>query len=131
MPQQTLPAIGTFAWNELMTTDAKAALGFYTQLFGWSTRDMDMGPAGVYTVVSADGKDLGGVMQMGAEFGGTGSYWMGYIHVTDIEARAKTADALGATTIVPVSPIPNVGRFAIFQDPTGAKFGILQYDTPA
>ena len=39
------PAVGDFSWHELATTDWRAALAFYQNLFGWETTSaMDMGP---------------------------------------------------------------------------------------
>ena len=38
------PQVGDVSWHELYTTDAEAALAFYTTLFGWKpTESMDMG----------------------------------------------------------------------------------------
>lgn len=31
---------GTFCWVELATPDADGATAFYTELFGWGTRDI-------------------------------------------------------------------------------------------
>ena len=45
MTTQAPPATSTFCWNELMTGDVEAAKKFYTALFGWETKEMDMGPA--------------------------------------------------------------------------------------
>jgi len=41
----------------------------------------------------------------------------------DIVERAKR---LGATVTSPPTTIPNVGTIAVFADPLGASFGILQ-----
>jgi len=46
----TMKTHGAFSWSELMTSDPKAALGFYTALFGWNVQSMDM-PQGSYHVV--------------------------------------------------------------------------------
>ena len=40
---------GTFVWNEIGTTDVEACKAFYKALFQWKTRELDMGPNGVYT----------------------------------------------------------------------------------
>jgi uncharacterized protein len=61
---------GAFSWNELMTTDADAALGFYTALFGWTVDTMPM-PDGPYHVVKANGTAVGGVMKLPPHAGGT------------------------------------------------------------
>ena len=34
MSDNSKPQVGTFCWNELMTSDAKKAQSFYVSLFG-------------------------------------------------------------------------------------------------
>ena len=47
---------GQFSWHELATTDYEAALGFYSELFGWTkVESMDMGEAGIYQVYGRGG----------------------------------------------------------------------------
>ena len=46
---ETAPEIGEGSWHELMTTDAPAAMRFYSEVFGWQPSEtMDMGPMGQY-----------------------------------------------------------------------------------
>ena len=47
---------------------------------------------------------------------------MTYIGVDDVDANAARAVELGGTIIRPPMDIPNTGRFAVIQDPTGAIF---------
>jgi hypothetical protein len=44
---------GTFCWADLATTDAAAAMQFYTTLFGWTATDVPAGAAGTYTMLAA------------------------------------------------------------------------------
>jgi predicted enzyme related to lactoylglutathione lyase len=53
-------------------------------------------------------------------------HWMLYVKVDNADASAGKAAKLGAKQIVPPSDIPNVGRFAVLQDPTGAAISIFQ-----
>ncbi len=110
-----------FVWNELMTTDISKATAFYTALFGWTTREMDMGPAGKYTLWVKDGKDQGGGMQMP----NVPAHWLSYVAVPNVDESAKKTMELGGNIHVPPTDIPNVGRFAVIQDPTGAFLGLL------
>ena len=56
------PKIGDVSWHELYTTDAEAAMKFYTTLFGWKpTESMDMGEMGKYHMFGR-GFPLGGMM---------------------------------------------------------------------
>ena len=52
------PEVGEASWLELMTTDAPAALKFYTDLFGWQPSEtMDMGSMGKIHVQSSPRDD--------------------------------------------------------------------------
>ncbi len=57
---------GNFVWYELMTTDAKAAEGFYTAVVGWSAKDAGM-PGMSYTLLSAGEAQVAGMMTMPSE----------------------------------------------------------------
>ena len=35
--------VGEFCWNELMTSDTKKAQEFYQDVFGWTSKKLDMG----------------------------------------------------------------------------------------
>lgn len=51
---------------------------------------------------------------------------MTYVAVDDVDANAKLAKELGGIVIKEPSDIPNTGRFAIIQDPTGAVFATFR-----
>jgi len=120
------PAQGIFCWNELMTRDTEAAGRFYSELIGWKPTDSGM-PGMQYTVFKAGDKDAGGMMTMPAELPKeVPAHWMAYITVDDVDGAAKKTGELGGKVIVPPQDIPNVGRFCVIQDPTGAAVGLLQ-----
>ena len=121
---QAPPATGTICWNEVLTSDAPAAVKFYTELCGWSTETMDMGPAGTYTLFTKDGTHIGGCMAKPADC--DESQWLNYIAVDDVDASAKKAKSLGGTICMEPQDIPNIGRFAVITDPTGAAFGLFK-----
>lgn len=124
-------APGTFCWVELGTTDGEAAKKFYTELFGWSFDDHPMGPAGVYTMLKQDGKDIGGLYQMPAEMTSQGipPNWLSYALVTNADEAAAKAKELGATLMKEPFDVMDVGRMAVVQDPTGAVFALWQAGT--
>jgi len=114
---------GSFSWNELTTKDTKAALEFYTKLFGWNTEVMHMGPMD-YTVVKVGDRAIGGVMASPPE---APTMWTGYVTVDNIDETVKLAESLGGTVCVPATDIPDVGRFAILRDPQGAVIAAITY----
>ncbi|MHC4223387.1 MAG: VOC family protein [Planctomycetota bacterium] len=119
------PAAGTFCWEELLTSDPADAKRFYCELFGWSTREMDMGEAGTYTLFDCGKKEVAGAMKMPEEAAAPPN-WLAYVAVESVDATHTKAESLGAQTFVAPRDIPNVGRFAVLADPTGAPFAIFQ-----
>jgi uncharacterized protein len=122
------PQRGMFTWNELMTRDDDRAVAFFEGLFGWTHEDMPMGGGGVYRVMKAGGKPAAGIMKMSApQFPAElPPHWMSYVAVDDVDAHVTKAGKLGGSTIHPPTDIPNVGRFALIKDPTGAVVAMLQ-----
>ena len=60
---ETAPEVGEASWHELMTTDAPAALKFYSEIFEWQPSDtMDMGPMGKYHMFNRPHGMIGGMM---------------------------------------------------------------------
>jgi len=118
---------GAFSWSELMTTDPKAALAFYAQLFGWTHEDMDMG-TGAYHVLKAGDVSIGGVMGMPPDAQpGMPPMWGCYVTVDDIDATAKRCTELGGQVLMPPTDIPTVGRMAVLKDPQGAVLSAITY----
>jgi predicted enzyme related to lactoylglutathione lyase len=121
------PAAGEFCWNELMTPDLNASMGFYTQLFGWAAEEQDMGSMGKYTFWKVGDKHAGGMMQIQPEMAGAPPSWLSYVMVDDVDASTSKAESLGGKIVVPPADIPHVGRFSVILDPTGAALGLFQH----
>jgi hypothetical protein len=119
---------GAMTWNELFTTDIDRAGKFYTSTLGWTTEAIDMGPGGIYTLFKRPGysSNIGGMMPLGPQMKGAPPHWLIYFSVTDVDAKAKQVTELGGKILSPPMDIPNVGRFAIVQDPQGATFSIYK-----
>jgi predicted enzyme related to lactoylglutathione lyase len=115
---------GAVSWNELITADPAGSVGFYQQVFGMTTSEMDMGEGNKYTVFEAtDGRQVGGITPPYAP--GTPNHWHVYFATADADATAAKAAELGGTVLVPAFDSP-VGRIAVLQDPQGAMFSIFQ-----
>jgi predicted enzyme related to lactoylglutathione lyase len=117
---------GAFSWFELMTTDTAGAKEFYSKLFGWETEEMSMEDM-KYTVVKIGDEGVGGIMSIPPQAEGTPPNWGSYVTVDDVDATARMAEELGAKILVPLTDIPNVGRFFVLQDPQGAVISAITY----
>jgi predicted enzyme related to lactoylglutathione lyase len=115
---------GAMVWNELMTSDANAAIAFYGGLLGIE-RGETMGPMD-YTSLRVQGSDVAGVLQITPDMGPVPSNWMVYFGVSNVDETVAQAESLGGTVIVPATDIPDIGRFATLTDPQGAYFSIFK-----
>jgi len=117
--------VGEFIWEELLSTDPARAAKFYGELFGWSTREMDMGDYGIYRVQNRGDIGEAGIMQKPADEPGP-SRWLSYVHVADVDATAARAEELGGRTFVAPMDIPEIGRMSVHADALGGAFALYK-----
>jgi len=116
---------GTPSWVDLSTPDAAASAGFYGGLMGWSATEPDAsGETGGYQLFQQDGQTVAGLMPQTAE--GQPTAWATYVSVDDADATAAKVSEAGGAVILPPMDVTDLGRMAMFADPTGAVFGIWQ-----
>jgi uncharacterized protein len=113
---------GEFFWNELHTTDPRAAVAFYAKLIGYTHETM-----GDYYVLSSAGAGRGGVT---GELTGA-PHWLPYVMTDDVDATMARVPRAGGSIAVPPMDIPGIGRFAVMSDPTGARLAVMKPIPPA
>ena len=74
---------GCFVWHELASPDPEAAIKFYSRVLGWTATPV---PEMSYTVMSADGQEVGGIR---SAFPQEPQAWGGYIGTKDVDGTAK------------------------------------------
>jgi predicted enzyme related to lactoylglutathione lyase len=82
---------------------------------------------GGYRRATKDGKDVAGAMPLMQE--GQPPAWSTYVSVADADATAAAVKDAGGSVISEPMDVMDLGRMAIFADPTGAVFGIWQPGT--
>src|SRR3954454_11627764 len=97
-----------------MTTDAKAAQGFYSKVVGWKAQGAGQ-PSMDYTLLLAGDVPMAGLMTLPKEAcaSGTRPGWVGYVGVNDVDAYAGRVTKAGGKVHVPPTAIPDIGRFAM------------------
>ncbi|MDX6595690.1 MAG: uncharacterized protein QOI72_1072 [Solirubrobacterales bacterium] len=119
---------GTPCWVELGTPDIEAAAAFYGELFGWEIPELpNSAELGGYRRAKKNGKDVAGVAPLMQE--GQPPAWTSYISVEDADATAAAVKEAGGSVIAEPMDVMDLGRMAVFGDPTGAVFGIWQPGT--
>ena len=115
---------GRFVWYELMTTDPKAAIAFYTEVIGWKTQPFE----GTDYMMWASGQGpLGGVMPLPEQAKAMGAppHWMAHVEVANVDKTVARVRELGGNVYVEPTDIPKVGRFSVIADPQGASISVF------
>src|SRR3954468_7007614 len=101
-------AHGRIVWHDLTTVDTGAAKSFYTQVLPWGTQPFD--DANDYTMWTAGGAPIGGVMSMSAAMKAQGipPSWLAYVCVYDVDACTRQAATLGGKVVVSPTEVPHV-----------------------
>lgn len=116
--------VGRCSWNELLGTDQKAALDFYSGLFGWSLPEpMDMGAMGTYQFVAHDDVTMGAIMRRPEQ--APMSTWIHYFRVADIDTAKAAAEAGGGTIMMGPMEVPGGDWIVQGTDPQGAFFALV------
>ena len=111
------------AWFEILGPEPEKTAGFYSNLLGWHTTPVEGG----YTLVDTNG---GAGMNGGISTPPSG--WepgtVFYVADPDIQALLDRAVSMGATTLTPVTEIPNRVTYAAFSNTWGNRIGLLKGD---
>ena len=114
---------GRGSWHELHTPDIEAGLAFYGAQFGWSKGTThDMGPNGIYQIIAADGRDIGGAVKTQP---GEPPSWLYYFGAASMAASAGTVQGAGGTVLMGPHEVPGGAWILICKDPQGAMFALV------
>ena len=110
---------GKFGWYELMTSDTTAAGKFYSDVVGWTTKDVGNADM-AYTAFNIGDVGMAGMLQMKGH-----TAWIGYISVDDVDAHVEEIVKAGGKCWRPATDVPGMLRFAVMSDPQGAAFVVF------
>ena len=117
--------IGEASWLELMTTDAPAALKFYSEVFHWQPSEtMDMGEMGKYYMFNRPHGMIGGMMNKSPEMAQVPPNWGIYFRVPDIDAAIERIKANGGQILNGPMEVPGGDMIVNAMDPQGAAFSL-------
>ena len=111
---------------EIPADQAEPLVSFYGELFAWKFQKLD-GPMDYYIAAHDEG-DAGPAIMARQHPQQTPIF---YVAVDSIDAALDKAGKLGATVLVPKSPVPAMGWFAVLMDPQKNQFGLWQNDPAA
>ena len=120
-------APGTPSWVDLGTSDLDGAAAFYGGMFGWKCESA--GPeeeTGGYRMFFYKEKPVAG---LGPQMNPGPPFWTTYVTVANADETIAKVKAAGGTVFVEPMDVMDVGRMAVFADPTGAAISIWQPGT--
>lgn len=112
---------GEFFWNELHTTDPRAAVEFYAKLLGYTHEAM-----GNYRVLSSAGAGRAGVTGIDGA-----PHWLPYVMTDDVDATLARVAPAGGRVAAAATDIPGIGRYGVLHDPAGAALAVMKPIPPA
>lgn len=120
---QTKAKVGSVSWTELASSEPGKSLEFYTQLMGWKAEEM---PGGGYHMLKTGDGEVAGLLDKSAHCDGP-PMWISYLTVESLEASLAKVVDLGGKEMMGITPVEGRGRFAMVEDPQGAKFALWEY----
>lgn len=119
------PKPGAYVHIEIASTDPARTRKFFEEIFDWEFEDH---PEMEYMTYMPHGGPGGGIMSpMENQPPGI----LNYLLSNDIDADVPRIEAAGGRILRPKMEIPNVGWWALFQDPTGLTLALFQANRPA
>ncbi len=112
---------GTVVWNELLTTDAKAAFAFYSEMFGWKKERETQTPDGPYLVCRTGDEASTAIVARP----GVPPHWVFYFSVERIDPALERVKAKGGETLEHPVQVPTGDWIARVQDGQGGIFALM------
>jgi uncharacterized protein len=124
-PPEAAAEVGEASWHELMTTDAPAAMKFYSEIFGWQPSEtLDMGPIGKYHMFNRPHGMIGGMMNKPPEMANVPPNWQIYFRVPDINAAVERIKQNGGRILNGPMEVPGGDMVVNAMDPQGGAFSL-------
>lgn len=122
-PAAVLP--GKLTWAELVTPDLAAAERFYGGIFGWTFQEIRTGDT-TYVVAKLGDTPIAGLVRVSQQSEARGQpAWLPFLSVSDVQEAGQRVVAHGGKEVKPPQAYRLRGKQAIYADPKGALFAVL------
>jgi len=124
---------GVPCWVDASEPDPEAAVDFYRALFGWEVEDvMPPSSEGRYFIArvrrslfDGRGRDVAAVRSI-PEAAPSTAMWNTYVWVDSADEAASKVHEAGGGVVMEPFDVMDAGRMALFTDPEGAAFWVLE-----
>lgn len=116
---------GKLIWAELVTPDLAAAERFYGGIFGWTFHDIRAGEK-TYAIAKLGDAPVAGLVQKPFERDSQRQpVWLPFLSVTNVQEAGQRIVDHGGKELKPPRAYRQRGKQAIYADPQGAVFAVL------
>jgi predicted enzyme related to lactoylglutathione lyase len=121
------PRTGRFFWTEYLAADAKQALDFYEQQFGYQSESTDTGLGLEYFVLRRDRADAGLLQIPDNASQNVRPNWLPYVLVDDPAPLVAKVSGLGGQVLLEPTLERRKSTLAIVADPSGGVVALQKY----
>jgi predicted enzyme related to lactoylglutathione lyase len=126
-PGDYLAEPGEWIWSALLTSNPDVAAKFYQSVFGYDVFDLPSDDGLEHVVLSSQDYARAGINSLPKDSRHRHAHWLNFVRVTDTDAAAAKAVALGGRILVEPRLDRHGGKIALLADPSGAPFGIMEW----
>jgi predicted enzyme related to lactoylglutathione lyase len=122
-----LPATGDWIWSSLHAKDAGAEAAFYQNLLGYDVFDLPSDDGLEHLVLSTDNYARASANDLAKDSARRRSHWLNFVRVENAAETAAKVVAMGGRVLVEPRVDRHGGMLAVFADPAGAPFGVMEW----
>jgi len=117
---------GKLVWAELVTPDLAAAERFYGGVFGWTFQDIRIGDDTTYAVAKLGDAPVAGLVRRPVPSDARQqAAWLPFLSVSSVAGTGQRVLEHGGKELKPLRAYRMRGKQAIYADPQGAAFAVL------
>jgi hypothetical protein len=122
-----LPATGDWIWSSLHAKDAGVEAAFYQNLLGYDVFDLPSDDGLEHLILSTDDYARASANDLARGSARRHSHWLNFVRVENAAETAAKVAAMGGRILVQPRADRHGGMLAVFADPAGAPFGVMEW----
>jgi len=122
-----LPATGDWIWSSLHAKDAGTEAAFYQNLLGYEVFDQPSDDGLEHVILSTDNYARASANDLARGSARRHSHWLNFVRVEKAAETAAKVAAMGGRVLVEPRVDRHGGMVAVFADPAGAPFGVMEW----
>lgn len=115
------PVAGPLVWHDLVTPDMDRSREFYSAVFGWEFRVLDVKGLRLAAIYSGEAR-IGGAIEVPRA---NQAVWIKAILVDDLDSRVSLVKRNGGHVLLPPADIPGRGTQVILEGAEGEEFSFI------